>query len=179
MLEEKHLSRLRKIVKVGNNRLDLAKTILCDIALGEKLSLNFYDDKKVVKAFSGLRRYKFVRHVKAEKSSAYLLTPKGESHLRNIVIDDIEIKNPKKWDKKWRLVIYDLPIRFKKARNAFRWKLRNLGFFQLQKSVWIYPYPCEEEILFVANFFGVKKHIEILEISKILDDQKLKTHFNL
>ena len=82
-----------------------------------------------------------------------------------------------KWDGKWRLVMYDLPIRFKKAREAFRWKLKDLGFFQFQKSAWIYPYPCEGEILFVADFFGVRKHIEILEVSKILEDKKLREHF--
>jgi hypothetical protein len=50
----------------------------------------------------------------------------------NILIDDIEIKNPKKWDGKWHLAMYDFPIRFKKARNAFRFKLKQLGFFQFQ-----------------------------------------------
>ena len=75
--------------------------------------------------------------------------------------------------------MYDLPIRFKKARDAFRFKLKDLGFFQFQKSAWIYPYPCEGEILFVADFYGVRKHIEILEVSKVLDETKLKVHFGL
>ena len=75
--------------------------------------------------------------------------------------------------------MYDLPIRFKKARDAFRWKLKDLGFFQFQKSAWIYPYPCEGEILFVADFFGVRKHIEIIEVNKILDDRQIKAHFGL
>jgi hypothetical protein len=75
--------------------------------------------------------------------------------------------------------MYDFPIRFKKTRNAFRWKLKDLGFFQFQKSAWIYPYPCGGEILFVADFYGVRKHIEILEVDKILDDKKIKAHFGL
>ncbi len=179
MIERKHLLKLKKFINVGSKGLDLTKTLLCTVALGEKLSPGFYNDQKVSQAFSGLRRYKFVRHVKEKDNNYYGLTPKGEARLRDIVIDDIEIKNPKNWDGKWRLVIYDLPIRFKKARDAFRWKLKNLGFFQFQKSAWVYPYPCEGEILFVADFYGVRKHIEILEVDKILDDRQIKAHFGL
>ncbi|MFH1201208.1 MAG: hypothetical protein V1484_02715 [bacterium] len=180
MIKYKHFLKLKKFVNIGSKGLDLTKTLLCAVALGEKLSPNFYDDKKVAQAFSGLRRYKFVRHIKKEHgNSTYSLTLKGEARLGDILIDDIEIKNKGKWDGKWHLVMYDLPIRFKKARNAFRWKLKDLGFFQFQKSAWIYPYPCEGEILFVADFYGVRKHIEILEVDNILDDKKLKVYFNL
>jgi len=179
MIERKHLLKLKKFFISTGKGMNLAQSILCDIAIGEKFSPDFYRDKKAAQIFRGFRRYKFVRHVKGEKGDTYSLTPKGESKLHNIVIDEIEIKNLKNWDGKWHLVMYDLPIRFKKARNAFRWKLKDLGFFQFQKSAWIYPYPCEEEILFVADFYGVRKHVEILEIDKILDDTKLKAHFGL
>jgi DNA-binding transcriptional regulator PaaX len=179
MIERKHFSKIKKIIDSGNKGLNLTKTLLCAVALGEKLSPGFYDDRKVSQAFSGMRRYRFVRHIKQIGNDAYLLTPKGESKLRDILIEDIEIKSPKNWDGKWRLVMYDFPIRFKKARNAFRFKLKQLGFFQFQKSAWIYPYPCEGEILFVADFYGVRKHIEILEVDKILDDRKIKAHFSL
>jgi len=179
MVERRHLLKLRKFIDAGNEGLNLTKTLLCAVALGEKLSPSFCKDRKVTQAFQGLRRYKFVRHVKEKENDAYLLTPKGEARLRNIVIDDIKIKNQKNWDGKWHLVMYDLPIRFKKVREAFRWKLKDLDFFQFQKSAWIYPYSCKEEILFVADFFGVRKYVEILEVDKVLDDKKLKVHFGL
>lgn len=179
MVERKHLLKFKKFINTANKGLNLTETFLCAIALGEKLSPEFYNNQKIAKASYGLRRYKFVRHIKDYKNRHYLLTPKGEAKLRNLVIEDIEIKNQKKWDGKWRLVMYDFPIRFKKARNAFRFKLKQLRFFQFQKSAWIYPYPCEGEILFVADFYCVRKHIEILEVGKILDDRKIKTHFGL
>lgn len=179
MVKRKHLIKLKKFIDSGSRSLDLTKTLLLAVALGEKLSAGFYDDRKVAQAFSGLRRYKFVRHTKQHGRSTYILTSKGETRLHNIVIDEIEIKSHKNWDGKWYIVMYDLPIRFKKARDAFRWKLKDLGFFQFQKSAWIFPYPCEGEILFVADFFGVHKHIEILEVTRVLDDKKLKEHFDL
>jgi DNA-binding transcriptional regulator PaaX len=179
MIEQKYLLKLNKFINIGGKGLELTKTLLCAVALGKKLSPNFYDNRKVAQAFTGLRRYKFVRHVKENTKNICMLTPKGEAKLRDIVINDIKIKNHKNWDCKWRLVMYDLPIRFKKARNAFRWKLKDLGFFQFQKSAWIYPYPCGVEVLFVADFYGVRKYVELLEVNSILDERKLKVHFGI
>src|SRR3989338_7206770 len=147
MVERKHIVKFKRFIDSGSKGLDLTKTLLFSVALGEKLSPDLYNKRKVAQAFSGLRRYKFVRHTKQHGKNIYSLTRKGEDRVGNIVIDDIEIKSPRYWDGKWRLVIYDLPIRFKKTRNAFRWKLKDLGFFQFQKSAWIYPYPCEGEML--------------------------------
>ena len=179
MIEQKHVVKLKKLFSAGGEGINLAQSILCSVALGEKLSPGFYENKKARQALYGFRRYRFIRHVKSEANDKYVLTPKGEKKLQTIIIDEVVIKNPKQWDGKWRLVMYDLPIRFKKARDAFRFKLKDLGFFQFQKSAWVYPYPCEGELLFVADFYGVRKHIEILEIGKVLDDRKLKAHFGL
>ncbi len=179
MIEREHLMKLKKFFEAGGEGMNLARSLLCTVALGEKLLPGLRDSKKARQIFNGFRRYKFVRYVKGKYGDSYTITPKGEDKLRDILIDEVVIKDQKNWDGKWRLVMYDFPIRFKKAREAFRWKLKDLGFFQFQKSAWIYPYPCEEEILFVADFYGVRKHIEILQVDKILDDKKLKEHFNL
>ncbi|OGI75591.1 hypothetical protein A3C67_00685 [Candidatus Nomurabacteria bacterium RIFCSPHIGHO2_02_FULL_42_19] len=177
MVERKHIVKFKRFIDSGSKGLDLTKTLLFSVALGEKLSPDLYNKRKVTQAFSGLRRYKFIK--KNKNRDIYSLTTKGENRLRHIVIDDIEIKKARNWDGKWRLVMYDLPIRFKKARNAFRWKLKDLGFFQFQKSVWIYPYPCEGEVVFVADFFGVRKYVEILGVNELSDDRKIRYHFGL
>lgn len=177
MVKKEHLVKLKKFISAGGEGINLTQSLLCSIAFGEKLPSHIHESREAKRILYGFRRYKFIRHIREDNK--YALTEKGEDRLQKIFINEVIIKAPKKWDEKWRLVMYDLPIRFKKARNAFRWKLKDLGFFQFQKSAWIYPYPCEGEILFVADFFGVRKHIEILEINKILDDKKIKTHFGL
>lgn len=171
--------KLRKLLSSGGEGINLAQSILFDIAFGKKLSGPLHNNLKAQQAFRGLRRYKFVRRVRETPDNRYALTQKGERKLRAIFIDEVVIKRKKKWDGRWRLVMYDLPIRFKRARDLFRWKLKDLGLYQFQKSVWIYPYPCEGELLFVADFFGVRKYVEILEVSKILNDTKLKARFGL
>ena len=56
-------------------------------------------------------------------------------------------------DGEWRIVIFDIPEKFKKAREALRMKLKELGFLELQKSVFIFPYECEDEINFIVEVF--------------------------
>jgi len=94
----------------------------------------------------------------------------------------LKIAKPKKWDGKWRVFIFDIPSYpkiYNKAREALRDKIKTLGFFQLQKSVWVYPYECEDEILFLAEIYNVQKFIEILTVDKMLYGEKLKKEFKL
>ena len=74
--------------------------------------------------------------------------------------------------------MFDIPESEKFAREALREKLKNLGFAQFQKSIWIYPYPCENEIDFVTEFFSIAKHVNLITV-KIDDDRPLRAEFNL
>lgn len=107
------------------------------------------------------------------------LTKKGEQKLSDLDLDNLVIPKPSRWDKKWRVLIFDLPVRFCRAREAFRWKVKDLGFIQLQKSVWVYPYPCDEELIFLAEFFGVTKYVEVLTVEKFFRAEELKRRFSL
>ena len=93
-------------------------------------------------------------------------------------IDDIKL-DKRKWDRKWRLVIFDFPKNVKRARDAFREKLKELSFYQLQKSVYIIPYSCENEIDFICEFFNIRKYLLLLTISNFEGEEKLKHHFGL
>ncbi len=139
-----------------------------------------YSPKQLQKAYHNLKSSGLVEIRTNQQGKSYIyLTKKGERKLEQLDLDNLTIIKPKKWDGKWRVLIFDLPVRFNKAREALRWKIKDLGFFQLQKSVWICPYPCEEELIFVAEFFGVTKYIEILTVEKVLRGAELKKHFDL
>ena len=66
------------------------------------------------------------------------------------------------WDKKWRLVIFDIPQELHLARIKFRKKLKNLGFFMLQKSVFVLPYPCHEEIGDICEQLDISDYVDII-----------------
>ena len=94
-------------------------------------------------------------------------------------LENLHLKRPDKWDSKWRLVIFDIPHRRKKARDALRTKMRDLGFYPIQRSVFIIPWPCEEEIDFISSVFEVRQYVLILYISHFEGQEKLMDHFKL
>ena len=141
---------------------------------------NRYSKRQIQSAVESIKRQKLIEYV-AEKNGKTIvkITKKGEVKLRSFAIDLMEIKKPKKWDGKWRLVMFDIPMRFTKGRESLRYHLKELDFYQFQKSAWIYPYPCEDEIIFIADFHGVGKYVEIVTVDRILRDGKLKRHFGV
>lgn len=108
-----------------------------------------------------------------------VLSVKGKKLALQYKIDNMAIPKPKKWDGRWRLIIFDIPDKKRSASNALGLKLKELGFYKLQKSVWIYPYICDKEVEFIAAIFDIRKHILILNVSGFEDDEKLKHHFKI
>lgn len=99
------------------------------------------------------------------------LTEGGKARIREYSLEALTIQRPPQWDRKWRVVMFDIPVhprRYNAAREALRRKIKELGFYQVQKSAWVHPFECREEILFVAEFFGVQRFIEILVVEKFL-----------
>lgn len=52
----------------------------------------------------------------------------------------------KRWDKKWRILIFDIPETIRWRRDVFREKLKSLGFGRVQQSVWVSAHPFENDI---------------------------------
>ncbi|OGI25166.1 MAG: hypothetical protein A3J76_03105 [Candidatus Moranbacteria bacterium RBG_13_45_13] len=142
-----------------------------------------YDKKQFKSAVNNLKRRKLIEIISEKDGRIRVnLTNKGMKRVEEFTFDTLAIPKPKKWDRKWRVVIFDVPTHPKKlniARAALREKIKELGFYKLQRSVWIHPYPCEDEILLVGEIFEVTKYIEILTVEKLLHESKIKHFFNL
>lgn len=107
------------------------------------------------------------------------ITRKGKGVMLRYHMDTIALQKPEIWDKEWRLIMFDIPHTQKQARDAFRGKLRDLKFHQLQKSVFITPYPCEDEIDFIGQIFEVRRHVLILYTKHFEGEEKLQHKFGL
>ena len=108
-----------------------------------------------------------------------VLKSAGKKLVLHYDIDKIEIKKQKTWDKKWQMIIFDIPIKKRMASNALSTKLKSMGFYQLQKSIYIHPFPCENEIEFIASVFDIRKHLLILIIPHFEGAEKLIKYFDL
>jgi DNA-binding transcriptional regulator PaaX len=99
----------------------------------------------------------------------YTLTPAGAYRLQELGIDEIRIPPPKKWDKKWRLVAFDVPVKQSRQRQEFVEKLQSLGFVMLQKSLWVHPFPCFTEVEEITSHYNVLRHCSLMEVD-IVDE---------
>lgn len=142
-----------------------------------------YTKRQLQYSLRNLRQRKLVEIIEeGDKKFKIQLTNKGKKRIKELCFETMKIKKPVRWDKKWRILIFDIPTKpkiYHQAREALRHKIKELGFHQLQRSVWIHPYPCEDEILFVAELFNVQKYIEILTVEKLLHEHNLKRIFRL
>ena len=107
------------------------------------------------------------------------LSKKGKNQVLKYDLDKIEIKKPARWDKLWRLVIFDIPEEENKGRVALRAKLKELGFYPLQKSVFIHPYECKDEIDFIVQIFNLAPYVRFLRVKDIDVELDLKGRFRL
>ncbi|OGM90574.1 hypothetical protein A2755_03405 [Candidatus Wolfebacteria bacterium RIFCSPHIGHO2_01_FULL_48_22] len=103
----------------------------------------------------------------------------GKEKVLQFDIEHIELKTAGRWDKKWRIVSFDVPEKYKTARNALRRHLYRMGFYFLQRSVAIIPYSCEDEIDFIASFYAIRDHILIAYVDHFEGEDKLKYHFGI
>jgi len=108
----------------------------------------------------------------------FVLSDKGKLKALTYHFNKIKMAQ-KTWDKKWRVVFFDIPEKFRWGRDAIRRKLKELGFYELQKSVFVFPYECEDEIDFIIEFYGTRKYIRYGVFNYIDNDLELKRHFDL
>ncbi|KKS46220.1 MAG: Phenylacetic acid degradation operon transcriptional regulator, paaX family [Parcubacteria group bacterium GW2011_GWA1_47_8] len=109
----------------------------------------------------------------------YVLTPTGKERAMRYKIKNMTIRRQKKWDGLWRIVMFDIPEDKKLARRAISHAIQKLGCLQYQKSVFITPYPCEKEIDFAGECFGVRKYIRIITAKDVEGINSIKKHFNV
>ncbi|MBI2100094.1 MAG: CRISPR-associated endonuclease Cas2 [Candidatus Vogelbacteria bacterium] len=108
-----------------------------------------------------------------------VLTAEGKERTLQFDLDKLTIPTPPRWDGKWRLVFFDIPETNRRGRNALRHKLRELGFYEWQKSVFVYPHHCRDEIDFVVEFFNLRHHVRYGELLSPTNEAELKLHFDL
>lgn len=107
------------------------------------------------------------------------LTKKGVAHAERLNIGSLSIEKPFRWDRRWRIVIFDIP----QDRNALRARIRSvlqrLGFYCLQGSVWVYPYDCEEVIALLKLNQGVRREVLYIIADAIEYDRPIREYFGI
>jgi hypothetical protein len=106
-----------------------------------------------------------------------VLTEQGKLKTLCFKLDEINIPKPKKWDHKWHVVMFDIPETLRRKRNTFRLHLKDLGLLELQHSVWVYPFPCRDQIDFVIEVLGLRRWVRYAEVTAISNEAELRVKF--
>lgn len=107
------------------------------------------------------------------------LTEKGKTELRRHELRQFTLAKPKRWDGKYRLIIFDIREWKRSTRDELRKWLENFGFCKLQNSVWVYPYECKEAIVLLKAHFRIGREVLYLVVESIENDRWLKKEFGL
>lgn len=142
-----------------------------------------YNNKKISNAFNYLRRSGMIEIVKDGHDIKIIPTEKGIKAHKRYKILELKIKKPGKWDGKIRVVAFDIQNKYRIKRDAFRKKLKELGFYSMQKSVWLHPFDCRREIKILVDFFGLGNKDISFFVSDSIDDltllNKIKSVYKL
>lgn len=190
---------LEKEVKAKDKRKNIQKIILSTIAVAGILSVaavapNIFSvirqlegsrkRKKNLKysineSFTRLREKGLIEVIEINRKKIARITTKGESKLDFLDKHNFKLKIPKKWDGRWRVVIFDIQEKRKKTRDQLRATLMQIGFVKLQNSTWIYPYDCEDLISLIKSDFMLDKDVLYLIVEKLENDWQLRKKFDL
>ena len=108
-----------------------------------------------------------------------VLNEDGKKRALSYNLAKMHIATPEKWDRYWRVVLFDIPEEKRAARDSFRTHLLNLGFFELQRSVLVHPFECRDEIDFLIELGDVRPHVRYMRAHHIDNEPHLKRFFRL
>jgi len=130
--------------RLGENQRKILLLLLGGLALGLSGSPRRYfkilksiqkewkeiDREMLRNAIISLYRSKLIKEKEnADGTITLVLTDKGKERALTYNLDNMKIKKPVQWDNKWRVVVFDIPEKIKKAREAVRECLKNLKAF--------------------------------------------------
>lgn len=144
---------------------------------GEWKEINKQSLKRAIK---NLYQSKLIKEKEnADGTITLVLTDKGKERALTYDLEKMEIKKPKQWDRKWRIILFDIPEKIKKTREAIREHLKNLGFYEFQKSVFVHPYDCKKEIEYLIEFYDIRRFVRFVIAEHLDNELHLKEKFNL
>ncbi|KKW28521.1 MAG: PaaX domain protein [Parcubacteria group bacterium GW2011_GWA2_52_8] len=85
----------------------------------------------------------------------------------------------KKWDHRWRVIVFDIPENLKKWREYLRKELKDLGFLPLQESVYITPFPVTGELDELLKARNLRKYFRYLTVTEIDGIDDLQRQFKI
>lgn len=135
--------------------------------------------QRLRETMSRMKRKGWIRFEKIGSKRYPRLTARGHKQMRRVSLGTASIRKPLRWDRRWRMVIFDIEERRKSDRAKIRRLLHQLGFLRLQDSVWVHPHDCEEIIALIKTDMRIGRNVLYVIADAIEFDRPLRQHFGL
>ncbi|MBI2476044.1 MAG: hypothetical protein HYV67_02270 [Candidatus Taylorbacteria bacterium] len=146
-----------------------------------KIIVNYLkgDKRRFTRSVSRLKKAKYVNSFYRDGKEVIEITEKGKKRSLQYDFEEMKIETPKRWDGLWRLVTYDIKENRKRSRDRFVVRLKELGFYPYQKSIFVFPFECKDEIDFMKEHLFLGDSISYIEAVRIDNEDLLKKNFKL
>lgn len=136
----------------------------------------YYSRSQLTGGVSSLERGGYIRR---EGKRTVFLTERGIQEILKYKMKNKNLEKP--WDGKWRIIVFDIAEVTRKDRNYLRSQLKWIGFQELQKSVWVFPYEIRDELKEFIKLckFEFQGDVRFILADKIEPDIKMRKKFNL
>ena len=133
------------------------------------------------RTIDSLRQNKLITYKEKNNGTCIVsITRAGKKKVKEWDLEHMIIKKPVQWDKRWRIVTFDIREDKKKARDALRRMLKRLGFYRLQRSVFVHPYSCRPEIEFLCSLYDLpERDVLYFSTDRIPNELFLKKYFKI
>ncbi len=103
------------------------------------------------------------------------LTQLGKKKLHRIGLNSQTVPKPNRWDGKWWQVAADIPTKdYRSAADLLRLKLKQMGFYSLQRTLWFYPYDPRRQLEYILNSYRIGRFATVMEINRMDKDDEIK-----
>ena len=136
--------------------------------------------QKVTRAFYYLKDRGYIRLHRKGDDYEIRLTRFGKKQVKKLDLETLQIPKGRAWDGKFWQIAADIPTKdYKKGADVFRKKIKELGLYPLQRTLWFYPFDPRVEIEFVARSFGIGPFVTVMKIADFdpVDYRALKKHY--
>ncbi|TSC86664.1 MAG: phenylacetic acid degradation operon negative regulatory protein [Microgenomates group bacterium Gr01-1014_16] len=182
-MKERTKRKIRATVRTVLELLDRTAGAMLVLSKGESLrrlkNLSYYHWSSMEESVGRLRRRGLVEVRETGEGTEVKVTDKGKTEILKYRLGDLKLKSQGKWDRKWRLVLFDVSEKERNKRNDLRIWLMRLGLKQLQKSVWVYPFPLEREVKFLREVLRVPHAVKLITAESVENDEELREMFDL
>ena len=140
------------------------------------LRIGGYNPEKIYRNVKNLQQ----RGILQKDGKGYFsFTKQGKQWARNSAQRHFKSQN-QIWDNKWRIVIFDVPQELHHARIKLAARLRGWGFFMLQKSVYVFPHKCEEELGYLCQELKISDFVDVIVAENPgFREEEIRSHFSL